>query len=258
MDIRPVSASAVTPPVTRAFERVLAQMEGPGFEAAVDATLGELVQSKRFYMFDGGERSPVTLRMARYEEEIAHLVDDYMRRYLPHDPVSDALPLLSSADSLLLRVTPEDIKQGGYRDRFFYDCDIVERVSLLQRTDAGWRCLNISRGSATGACSDEELSRFVAIGQLLLPMVARHCGRIAVATPTRSSVPEVERRFAERRPELSNRERQVCARAAIGMSVEATALDLGIALTSVLTYRKRAYGRLSVSSPYELACLVMN
>ena len=42
----------------------------------------------------------------------------------------------------------------------------------------------------------------------------------------------------------------------IGMSVEATARELGIAKSSVLTYRQRAYQRLSVRSPSELALLV--
>ena len=49
---------------------------------------------------------------------------------------------------------------------------------------------------------------------------------------------------------------EVCARAAIGMSVEATALDLGIGKSSVLTYRQRAYQRLQVTSPFELSSLV--
>ena len=40
------------------------------------------------------------------------------------------------------------------------------------------------------------------------------------------------------------------------MSVEATARELGIAKTSVLTYRQRAYQRLGVASPFELCALV--
>ena len=51
-------------------------------------------------------------------------------------------------------------------------------------------------------------------------------------------------------------ERQVCARAAIGLSVEATAIELGIAKTSVVTFRQRAYRRLGVTSPFELCGLV--
>jgi DNA-binding CsgD family transcriptional regulator len=69
-------------------------------------------------------------------------------------------------------------------------------------------------------------------------------------------VTQLEDRFASRFARLTLRERQVCARAAIGMSVEATALDLDIAKTSVLTYRRRAYQRLGVTSPFELCALV--
>lgn len=53
-------------------------------------------------------------------------------------------------------------------------------------------------------------------------------------------------------PTLSRREQEVCARAAVGMSVEATAIDLGIAKTSVVTYRKRSYRRLGITSVHEL------
>ena len=56
--------------------------------------------------------------------------------------------------------------------------------------------------------------------------------------------------------ELTPRERQVCARAALGMSVEATGIALGIAKTTVVTFRQRAYRRLGVTSPYELLALV--
>ena len=70
------------------------------------------------------------------------------------------------------------------------------------------------------------------------------------------SVEELEHRFAAHFAGLTPRERQVCARAATGMSIDATALDLGIARTSVLTYRRRAYERLNVNSPVELCALV--
>lgn len=56
---------------------------------------------------------------------------------------------------------------------------------------------------------------------------------------------------------LPHRELEVCARAAYGMSVEATALDLKLGRASVLTYRKRAYARLGVSSANELCKIIM-
>jgi DNA-binding CsgD family transcriptional regulator len=42
-----------------------------------------------------------------------------------------------------------------------------------------------------------------------------------------------------------------------GMTSEGIALDLGIALSSVLTYRKRGYARLGVTSQAELFALCL-
>jgi len=40
------------------------------------------------------------------------------------------------------------------------------------------------------------------------------------------------------------------------MTSQGIALDLGVGLNTVLTYRKRAYHRLQVTSPFELCALV--
>jgi DNA-binding CsgD family transcriptional regulator len=51
---------------------------------------------------------------------------------------------------------------------------------------------------------------------------------------------------------LTSRELDVCARSLLGMTAEGIALDLNIKPSSVITYRKRAYERLHISSRYEL------
>jgi DNA-binding CsgD family transcriptional regulator len=260
MDIQLSPTGALEPVVMNAYEQALTALDSEGFEAAVTAAMAEVVPSVRLYMFEGtGSRGPTQLRLARYEPSLQPHLDTYERKYEPVDPVRDAADLLPNSESVLLRVVPDDIQQPGYRHQFFDACEIVERNSLLQRTTSGgWRCMSISRNTATGRCTSGELSRFVSLAQLFLPMMSRHCTHNSAPLPVRMSIPQIEQRFAERYPELSRREREVCARAALGVSVEGTALDLGIAVTSVLTYRKRAYARLSVSGPYELACLVMH
>lgn len=260
MDIRMTPPGAIEPAVINAYERALGALNGPSFETAVDSAFSEIVPSARLYMFEGaGRRGPTQLRVARCEPDIQPYLDSYERQYEPTDPVRDAVDFLPQSETVLMRVVPADIQPVGFRNRFFDACEIVERNSLLQRTaTGGWRCMSISRNSAMGPCSDRELSHFVALAQLLLPMMSRHWGQDATAIAPKMSIAEIEQRFADSFPELSRREREVCARAALGVSVEGTALDLGIAGTSVLTYRKRAYARLSVSGPYELACLVMH
>lgn len=258
MDVRPITKVSISGAVLRAYERVLQGLDTPAFGEAVDQALARVVPATRFYVFDWREGERAALRLARYEPQIALEVGLYPERYQPNDPMARATAALeASGDSFLFRVRPSDIEGEDYRQKVFSASNIVERLSLVQRTGDGWRSLNISRDRRAGPCSEAEISLFAGLGQLLLPAVSRHCERVQVASGPRRNAAEIERRFGERFPKLSPREVQVCARAVIGMSVEATALDLDIALTSVLTYRKRAYLRLSVSSPYELACLVL-
>lgn len=51
---------------------------------------------------------------------------------------------------------------------------------------------------------------------------------------------------------LTERERNVCALALAGVSIEGSAYELGIKKSSIITYRKRAYARLGISSLNEL------
>jgi hypothetical protein len=215
MDIQLVPSGLIGPAVINAYEQVLGALDGVGFESAVTAALAKVVPSVRLYMFEGeGSRGPTQLHLARCEPSIRPHLDTYERKYEPIDPVRDAVDLLPRSETILLRIVPEDIQQPEFRSFFFDACEIVERNSLLQRTGSGgWRCMSISRNTATGACSERELSYFVALAQLLLPMMSRRSAQVSATLPTRMTIPEIEQRFGERHPELSRREREVCARA---------------------------------------------
>jgi len=58
-------------------------------------------------------------------------------------------------------------------------------------------------------------------------------------------------------PQLTEREASVCSGIVLGMTSEGIALDLGISVNTVRTYRKRAYARLKISSENELIKLVL-
>lgn len=57
---------------------------------------------------------------------------------------------------------------------------------------------------------------------------------------------------------LSNRETEVCDRILKGMTAEAIADELQLAVSSVSTLRKRAYNKIGISSRSQLFALVMN
>lgn len=70
----------------------------------------------------------------------------------------------------------------------------------------------------------------------------------ALAIDPRISLNKVERRLGHIYANLTERERSVCARTMIGMTAEAIAIDLDIAPSTVLTYRRRAYERYQITN----------
>ncbi len=69
----------------------------------------------------------------------------------------------------------------------------------------------------------------------------------ALAVDPRCSIGKIEVQLGQIFGDLTDRERAVCARTMVGMTAEAISLDLGIAQSSVLTYRRRAYDRYRIS-----------
>ena len=255
-NITQIEGRRLPTPFGREYEKLLAALGTERFGATVrDAVLGMTAGARRLYLFEATSREQSSLQYFSGEPGLTELLPAYLRWYLREDPVGDAYGAApGTGDIALLRLAPQDIASPGFRRRFFDDADIIERISIVQRGEEGWRGINVARHASDGHCSDRELGALLNLACVVLPMLPLNRRPQRAADPP--GVAEIEARFAERHVQLTRRERQVCARAATGMSVEATALDLDIARTSVLTYRQRAYQRLGVSSPVELCALV--
>jgi len=238
------------------YDKLLAAIGTHEFGATVrDSVLSLTAGARRVYLFEATSRESSTLQYSFCEPAVAELFPAYTRWYLRRDPVGDAFDATPHhCDVALQRVRPSDIATPSFRRVFFDDAGIVERISVIQRGQDAWRGINIARHTSDGQCSDEEIGALIGLACLVLPMLPLNRHRKSTAQPL--AIAELEERFAVRCPRLTKRELQVCARAASGMSVEVTAHDLGIAKTSVLTYRQRAYQRLGVTSPLALCALV--
>ena len=238
------------------YERLLGAIGTEDFGTTVrDSVLSLTAGARRIYLFEATSREDSSLQYFFGEPGLVELFPAYRKWYLPLDPVCDAYRAAPACtDVAMLRIRPCDIDSPGFRRRIFDTPGIIERVSVIQRGADSWRVMNVARHASDGKFSDDEMGSLVSLACLVLPMLPLNRERRVAPVPL--SVPQIEERFAKQYDCLTARERQVCARAAIGMTVEATALDLGIAKTSVLTYRQRAYQRLGVTSPIELCTLV--
>ena len=238
------------------YEKLLRVIATEEFGSTVrDAVLAVTAGARRIYLYEATGRVESSLQYFHCEPGLIDLLPLYTKSYMPLDPVYDAYKAAPEcSDIAFQRIRPSDIASAGFRRRFFDDAGIVERLSIVQRGADSWRGMNVVRHETDGYFSDEEITSLINIAWLVLPMLPLNRDRGAAAQ--RLTVSQFEDRFASRFPTLTPRECQVCARAAIGMTVEATALDLAIRKTSVLTYRQRAYARLNVTSPFQLCSLV--
>jgi len=255
-DIKQITDWRAPTTLGAAYERLLAAIGTDAFGPTVrDSVMSMTAGARRIYLFEATGREDTLLQYFHGEPGLVELFPAYRKWYLRQDPVCDAYRAAPECTNVVLqRIRPPDIDSPGFRRRFFDDAGIVERVSIIQRGPEAWRAINLARHATDGCFSDEELGSLIGLACLVLPMLPLNRKRKATALPLTAE--QLEERFAQRYRSLTQRERQVCARAAVGMSVEATALDLGIAKTSVLTYRQRAYQRLGVASPIELCALV--
>lgn len=184
----------------------------------------------------------------------------YAQQYFRNDPARRANWGDQAVQHVALtHLRSRDLSHSPYRRECYDKPGIIERLSVICENGDCVDSLNFYRTHQEGPFEAADYDIAIETAALLLPFIQRHRDIIASPAANRS---EMLTRFARRLQSLPNRlaqrEIEVCARALIGMSVEATALDLSIRPTSVMTYRRRAYQKLSISSQNELFALVLH
>jgi DNA-binding CsgD family transcriptional regulator len=255
-EIRQITQWNASTSHSSAYERLLRATGTPEFGSTVrDSVLSVVGGARRFYLFEATGREAPSLQYYSVEPGLVELFPAYRRSYLRLDPVTQAYRAAPDLNSVVLqRVRPAHIESHEFRRHVFEDAGIVERISVIQRGADAWRVMSVARHASNGCFTDTELGSLIVMAGLVLPMLPLN--RVQPPDPRQLTLGEMEQRFGIRFSSLPPREREVCARAAAGMGVDATALDLGIARSSVLTYRRRAYERLGVKSPVALRALV--
>ena len=104
--------------------------------------------------------------------------------------------------------------------------------------------------------SEAEIANLVESAPLLMAALWRHY-EVTKPADGRGAAQDFHARLERAAPGLSKRERDVCALVAAGLTSEGIALELGVGINTVLTYRKRAYARLGISSQNELMRILM-
>lgn len=194
-------------------------------------------------------RNPVVRsNIDRFVEELHHV-----------DPVMIALRKRRPDAACVMNMQIEDIWDVRYR-RCFEVAHVRERLSFVSRYERETYQVSVFRGTRRHRFSMSEMKRFAPIAGFIVSTALKHEMLLSAASARQKplNLDGIEWVLVSLAGALSKREREVCSRAAVGMTIEQTAIDLGIGITSVITYRQRAYSKLGISRQIELVALVTN
>ncbi|MBN9425727.1 MAG: helix-turn-helix transcriptional regulator [Burkholderiales bacterium] len=178
-----------------------------------------------------------------------------------YDPVCRAIrDIVKDETCGVFHLLREKIDHPGYREMCFVRTGTLERMSILCRDELSWYSLGFYRMHQSGRFARPELDALTELAPLLSSLVLKHV-QLSGSTPivfAQSAERDIRQRLLDHASELSERELQICVLIVLGHSSESIALKCGISTNTVLTYRKRAYAKLRVSSQNELFRICLN
>lgn len=180
----------------------------------------------------------------------------YVARHWKVDPANAiVLDEHGGNHSWALKLRSSDITNPSYRNDCYVAVGLSERFSLIQKRPSGTLRVSVYRGRRE-SFSDDAVAKLTDCAPLLLAALWRHYASTGPGE-NRSAPPYFRARLETAAPSLSGRELDVCSMVAAGVTSEGIALELGVGINTVLTYRKRAYARLGISSQNELMRMLM-
>jgi DNA-binding CsgD family transcriptional regulator len=157
-------------------------------------------------------------------------------------------------------IATRDIGDKQFRRDCYEFQNVKEQMSVRLRTPSGLFSLSAFWGQRPGRTREHEVQRISAVANTLLAFVVRHA-EISKTDAQRVaklvSLADAEILIRRLGGGLSEREIAVCARVLRCMTMQGIALDLGLSVHSVVTYKRRAFYRLHITTTVELFSLCM-
>lgn len=182
--------------------------------------------------------------------DISTRVSTYTSNSYKDDPVLAQLPTDYTGDSFLVSsiIHPDDMAQS-YRNTFFEVPGHQTEIAVLKRDRIGWKLAKLYLEDIVDDAAT--ILQIGKVGALIFAIGKRHAlySDDSLRGEARPQAEErVQQLLARRFPQLTPREKEVCALSILGKTTQSIADQLSISPTTVITYRQRAYDRLGVSN----------
>ena len=257
--MRKWTASAPGPAAApeQALACMIDELGQPGFASVLLGQVHPLVPAASFSVYQIGSREPRLFMSAT--RGVPDRTRDCWRAYLsgPHRQDQSLAGVAGDNAIVLCHVAAGEVPVE-HRVRVYEAHGMAERISAVRREpDGALFALNLYRHLHQRPFTDAQVGAFEAIAPALVALARKHVALTPVAAPRQEGTVEGARqRLVALDAGLTARELDVCARLLRGMTHEGIAADLRLGLTTVKTYRNRAFDRLGIHFRSELFALV--
>src|SRR5665213_1990431 len=181
-------------------------------------------------------------------------IDLYMDTAYLNDPCREGVHYSPSRELVTLSVDADHVADRRTREQLYYARGIAAKDSLVIRRAHDVLTLTINRSAMAAGHEASWMGRWRGA---LAAAVERHIAILEQAAPdAAATLADLLREIPASAP-LSKQEIAVCGLVVAGHSTESIAINLAVSSHSIVTYRRRAYAKLGVSSQNELFMLLL-
>lgn len=158
-------------------------------------------------------------------------------------------------DISVMRMRASDIRQAEYKATIYDQFNLIDRLSFLSQFNNHWYIVNLYREVENGEFSSEEMQLLQQYAEFIVAISCKHFTLLPPSVWKAPSLPEPEMLqtlLQQLDAGLSQREIEVCSYGLLGITSDGIALTLGVQPNTVATLRKRAFGKLNISSMTQL------
>ena len=243
----------------------------PAFEDELYRLLHEILNIDHFVVFTYSPKDGpghLFTRSKMPEEEAKALADDYINKFYERDPQLPSVKNVADADVVQpMHPTLNSDYDKEYQNHFFTQHHLIDKVSTVAQVEEDNVYCNFYRMSGSKPYDKDEQVLLESVLPIITSLISSHYKllRFIVDEPegtethiARTMVRSVISRRIEPFDKITARESEICERILIGYTSTGIGLDLGIAPSSVNTYRRRAYEKLGIATQNELFSLCLS
>jgi DNA-binding CsgD family transcriptional regulator len=249
-----------------ALGQVVAGVGRPGFAGDALRALNRIMRVGSWSVYRvWSDRPPVMYLSASHG--VADTTQDCFRTYRDgglyrRDRSFDLVRQQRTGDAVMLRMHADEVPSADHRNAIYLRHAVVERLSLAwTMPDHSLLAMNLYHHAHQGRFGAAEVQQFADAAPVLRAAVARHIewqggegqGSEGPGGQARAGV---RARLQQRCEALTGRELDVLERLLRGLTYDGIAADLGLTVSTVKTYRARAFERLGIHFKNQLFAIL--